>query len=60
MKKMCEFKGKIDAFRHAEDIPKRIRCPKCKRRMKPCVIDVDWYEHIVMVPRHKIKGWYKK
>lgn len=60
---MCE--ATFIGVYYKEAIPKRVRCPKCGRRVGPHVTpdDGEDFEYatqfVVKVPRHKIKGWYR-
>ena len=70
MNRICEFEGKILEVDYKSQIPKRVVCPTCKRRMLTkivtcgcalCYEDLDWACYIyICVPRHKIKKWWKK
>jgi len=55
MNEMCSNYGGA-----VEPNVKRVRCPKCGRRvMVQSFTDEDGHE-VRRMPRHKVKGWYKK
>jgi|WetSurSiteA1Bulk_404760.scaffolds.fasta_scaffold00293_15 hypothetical protein len=63
---MCDFITKSHHISEPEDAPKRVRCEKCGRRLKPRLKDLafgfGWGEEswTWSVPPHKVKKWWKK
>lgn len=65
---MCPHIGKwrwvpakqVSMWEWRNNLPRRVQCPYCNRRMKPDTNTQPDGDMMYRVPPHKRKGWWKK